>query len=56
MRQLIGVSFAVFGIYYVGLIGGESLAGRGIEVVYGGGHIGLMGAVADGTSSRSAMR
>ena len=27
---VIGVSFAVFGIYYVGLIGGESLANKGI--------------------------
>jgi uncharacterized protein (TIGR00730 family) len=29
-------------------LGGE-LAARGIELVYGGGHVGLMGAVADGT-------
>lgn len=27
---------------------GASLAARGIELVYGGGHVGLMGAVADG--------
>ena len=27
---------------------GALLAGRGIELVYGGGHVGLMGAVADG--------
>lgn len=26
---------------------GRTLAGRGIEVIYGGGHVGLMGAVAD---------
>jgi uncharacterized protein (TIGR00730 family) len=28
---------------------GSLLAGSGIELVYGGGHVGLMGAVADGT-------
>jgi hypothetical protein len=28
---------------------GRSLAGRGIELVYGGGRLGLMGAVADGS-------
>ena len=27
---------------------GKTLAARGIELVYGGGHVGLMGAVADG--------
>ncbi len=26
---------------------GRSLAARGLELVYGGGHVGLMGAVAD---------
>jgi len=30
---------------------GALLAGRGIELVYGGGHVGLMGAVADGALS-----
>jgi len=28
---------------------GRTLAGRGIDLVYGGGHVGLMGAVADAT-------
>jgi uncharacterized protein (TIGR00730 family) len=28
---------------------GAALAGRGLELVYGGGHVGLMGAAADGT-------
>lgn len=32
---------------------GAYLAGRGIGVVYGGGRVGLMGAVADGALSRS---
>lgn len=34
---------------------GRELARRGIELVYGGGHVGLMGSLADGALSVGAM-